>query len=108
MIGFDHDTSRAQDAVKAARRRGLAIPQDIDACHTMWQTVLNAAHMQPPARPTVDDIPATADQLAALIEQTAHDHRIALAHQAVGSDFMEPVARKYNALVRERVPGWIL
>ncbi|HEY9372186.1 hypothetical protein [Streptomyces sp.] len=108
MITFDHDTGKAQDAVKAARRRGLAVPQDIDACHAMWQTVVDAAHMQPPARPTVDDIPATAEQLAALIEQRAHDHRIALAHQQVGNDFMEPVSRRFNQLVKDRVPGWIL
>ena len=108
MITYDHDTSKAQAAVKAARRRGLAVPQDIDACHTMWQTAINAAHMKAPERPTVDDVPATAEQLAALIEERAHAHRIAAAHRAIGADFMEPIARKYNQLVKERVPSWIL
>lgn len=108
MIDFEHDTSKAQTAVKAARRRGLAVPQDIDACHAMWQTVMNAAHMQAPERPTVDDIPATADQLAADIEQRAHAHRIAAAHREIAADYQEPVARRYNQLVKERVPGWIL
>ncbi|PBD00294.1 hypothetical protein BX281_8413 [Streptomyces sp. Ag82_O1-15] len=108
MIDFDHDTGLAQDAVKAARRRRLDVPADIDAAAAMWQTVMTAAHMAVPERPTVDDIPATAEQLAAAIEERAHQHRIALAHQQVGTDFMEPVARKYNQLVKERVPGWIL
>ena len=31
MITFDHDTSKAQAAVDAARRRNLPVPQAIDA-----------------------------------------------------------------------------
>lgn len=108
MMDLPLDTSRAQTAVKAARRRKLPVPADIDACAAMWQAVQAAAHMQPPGRPTVDDIPATVEQLAAAIEERAHAHRIALAHQAVASDFQEPMARKYNALVGEQVPGWIM
>src|ERR1051325_2252359 len=98
---FDHDTGKAQAAVQAARRRGLAVPQDLDPCHTMWQIVMDAAHMQAPERPTVDDIPATAEQLAADIEQRAHAHRIAAAHRAIAADYQEPVARRYHQLVTE-------
>ncbi|MCI3930189.1 hypothetical protein [Streptomyces sp. AN091965] len=108
MITFDADTGSAQKAVKAARRRKLPVPAEIDATAAMVDVALKAAHMQPPERPTRDDVPATAQELAALIEERAHAHRIALAHQAVGTDFLEPIARKYNALVRDRVPGWIM
>ncbi|MDW6058221.1 DUF927 domain-containing protein [Streptomyces sp. FXJ1.4098] len=62
----------------------------------------------PPERPTHDDIPDTPEELAALIEAGAHAHRIALAHQQVAADFLEPLARRFNQLVREQVPGWIL
>lgn len=108
MIGFDHDTSKAQTAVKAARRRKLPVPDDIDQTAGMWQIAVDAAHMAPPERPSRDDVPATAGELRQLIEDRAHAHRIALAHQAVGTDFLEPIARKYNQLVADRVPGWIL
>ncbi|MET7731612.1 hypothetical protein ABZT02_09605 [Streptomyces sp. NPDC005402] len=108
MITFEHDTGKAQTAVRAARRRGLAVPQDIDACHAMWQVVVNAGQMRAPDRPTVDDIPTTAEQLAALIEERAHQQRIAESHRAIAGDFKEPVARRYNQLVKDRVPGWIL
>ncbi|KIF69259.1 hypothetical protein HY68_12745 [Streptomyces sp. AcH 505] len=105
---FENDTHRAEGAVKAARRRGLAVPDEIDHVASMWKVVVDASHMRPPSRPTLDDIPATPEELRELIEQRAHAHRIAKAHNAIGSDFLEPVARKYNALVRERVPGWIM
>ena len=108
MITFDHDTSKAQAAVDAARRRGLPVPQAIADTAAMWQTVMDAAHMQPPPRPTLDDVPDTAEQLAALIEEQAHQQRIAAAHRQVAGDWREPIARRYNQLVREQVDGWIL
>ncbi|MFD4551680.1 hypothetical protein [Streptomyces sp. NPDC058466] len=108
MITFDHDTGKAQAAVKAARRRGLDVPADIDQVAGMWQVAIDAAHMQAPGRPGRDDVPATAEELQELIKERAHMHRIAAAHRAVGSDFLEPVARRYNQLVRDRVPGWIM
>jgi hypothetical protein len=107
VITFDHDTSRAQAAVEAARRRKLPVPQDIDDTAAMWQVVMDASHMQPPGKPTRDDVPATADELRALIEEQAHQQRIAAAHRETAGAWREPIARKYNQLVRERVPGWI-
>lgn len=108
MITFDHDTSRAQAAVTSARRRRLPVPEDIDATAAMVDVALKAAHMQAPDRPTRDDVPATPEALAALIEERAHAHRIAASHRAIGTDFLEPIARRYNALVRDQVPGWIM
>lgn len=107
MITFDHDTGRAQKAVKSAERRGLPVPQDIYDTAAMVDIAVQAAHMQAPERPTPDDVPATPEQLAAAIKERAHQQRIAASHREVGSAFLEPIARKYNALVREQVPGWI-
>lgn len=107
MITFDHDTGKAQAAVDVARRRGLHVPQEIDDTAAMWQTVMDAAHMQAPERPTLDDVPGTADELRELIEQQAHQQRIAAAHREVAGAWREPISVKYNQLVRECVPGWI-
>lgn len=107
MITFDHDTGKAQAAVDAARRRKLPVPQEIDDTAAMWQVVTDAAHMRVPDRPGRDDVPATADELRILIEERAHAHRIAEAHRAVAGDYREPIARRYNQLVQEQVPGWI-
>ncbi|MFF7331529.1 hypothetical protein [Streptomyces sp. NPDC008150] len=107
MISFDHDTGKAQAAVTAARRRGLGVPEEIDHVAGMHQVAVDAAHMAPPERPTRDDVPATPEELQALITERAHAHRIALAHQAVGADFLEPIARRYNQLVAAQAPGWI-
>lgn len=107
MITFEFDTGKAQQAVKSAERRELPVPQEIYDTAAMVDVVLRAAHMQPPERPTIDDIPATPDELAAIIAERAHQHRIALAHQAVGTDYLEPIAGKFNRIVREQVPGWI-
>lgn len=107
MITFQHDTNRAQKAVKAAERRKLPVPPDIYDTAAMVDVAVKAAHMQPPPRPTRDDVPATAEELRQLIEERAHQFRIAAAHREVGSDFMEPIARKFNQLVRDQVPGWI-
>ncbi|MFD5790725.1 hypothetical protein ACFWH1_29415 [Streptomyces sp. NPDC127037] len=107
MITFDADTHAAQKAVKAARRRQLPVPEQIEATAAMVDVAHGAAHMQAPERPTHDDVPATAEELAALLEERAHAHRIAASHRAIGADFLEPIARKYNALVREQVPCWI-
>jgi len=104
---FPHDTAKAQKAVKAAQRRGLPVPDEIPAVAAMVDVAVKAAHMSPPERPTPDDIPTTVEALAALLEERAHQHRIALAHQAVGTDFLEPIARRFNGLVRDQVPGWI-
>ncbi|MEV5131662.1 hypothetical protein AB0K87_14440 [Streptomyces sp. NPDC053705] len=105
---FAHDTRRAEDAVKAARRRGLPIPDEIPAVADMVTVAVKAAHMQAPARPTRDDIPATPEELAAAIEERAHAQRIAASHREIGTDYLEPLARRYNQLVRDQVPGWIL
>ncbi|WP_394434770.1 hypothetical protein [Streptomyces sp. SGAir0957] len=107
MISFDHDTHAADRAVRAARRRKLPVPDEIDNVAAMVDVAVKAAHMQPPPRPTRDDVPATADELAALIEERAHAWRIAESHHKVATDFLEPIARRYNQLVREQVPGWI-
>ncbi|WNI15225.1 hypothetical protein [Actinacidiphila sp. ITFR-21] len=108
MLTFEYDTHKTMDAVTAARRRGLPVPPDIDATRALHDTVTAAAHMPRPDRPTVEDIPDTPEQLAALIAETAHAHRIAESHHQVASLYAEPIARKYNALVRAAVPGWIV
>lgn len=107
MITFDHDTSKAQAAVDVARRRNLSVPRAISDTAAMWQVVTEAGHMQAPERPTPDSIPATAEELRQQIADQAHAHRIAEAHRAVAGDYREPVARKYNALVRDQIDGWI-
>ena len=107
MITFDHDTSKAQAAVTAARRRKLHIPQDIDNVADLWRVVTDAGQMRADDRPGHDDVPATADELRAMIEDHAHRHRIAAAHREVAGVYREPIARKYNALVREQAPLWI-
>lgn len=107
MITFDADTSKAQNAVAVARRRDLGVPAEVDQVAGMWQVAVDASHMKTPERPTVDDIPATAEDLRALIADRAHAHRIALAHNQIGTDFLEPIARKFNAIVRDQVDGWI-
>ncbi|MEU5345707.1 hypothetical protein AB0H18_33570 [Streptomyces sp. NPDC020766] len=107
MITFDHDTGRAQAAVTSARRRRLPVPSDIDDTAAMVEVALRAAHMRAPERPTPADVPATPEQLAAVIEERAHQQRIAASHREIGSDFLEPIARRYNQLVREQVPLWI-
>ncbi|MFH9137463.1 hypothetical protein [Streptomyces sp. NPDC017524] len=107
MITFDHDTGRARQAVTSAERRGLPIPDEIRDTAAMVQVALDAAHMKAPGRPTVDDVPATPEELAAAIEERAHAQRIAASYQAIGSDYLEPIARRYNQLVRNQVPGWI-
>lgn len=108
MIAFPHDTHKAQQAVTAAERRRLPVPEPIHEAARMWQTVMDAAHMEPPERPTRDTLPATVAELRTAIEARAHAHRIAAAHRDVAADYMEPVARRYNQLVRDQVPGWIL
>ncbi|MEU3105584.1 hypothetical protein [Streptomyces griseoflavus] len=107
MITFDNDTGKARKAVKAAERRGLPVPEEIPATAAMVDVVVKAAHMRVPERPTLDDIPATPEELAALIEERAHAHRVAESHHKVATDFLEPIARRFNALVRAQVPGWI-
>ncbi|MEU9557360.1 hypothetical protein [Streptomyces fumanus] len=108
MSDFDHDTSRARQAVKAAQRRGLPVPDEIPAVAAMVDVAVKAAHMPGPERPTREDVPATAEELAALIEERAHAWRIAQSHHKVATDFLEPLARRFNQLVRDQVPGWIL
>ncbi|WP_069759010.1 hypothetical protein [Streptomyces sp. LUP47B] len=107
MITFNADTGKAQNAVAVARRRNLGVPAEIDQVAGMWQVAVDASHMKTPERPTVDDIPATAEELRTLIADRAHAHRVALAHNQVGTDFLEPIARRYNTLVRDHVDGWI-
>ena len=107
MITFNADTGKAQNAVAVARRRNLGVPAEVDQVAGMWQVAVDASHMKVPERPTVDDIPATAEELRTLIADRAHAHRVALAHNQVGTDFLEPIARRYNTLVRDQVDGWI-
>lgn len=106
-IDFGHDTAKAQAAVAVAERRKLPVPQAIYDTANMWQVVMDAAHARVPDRPGRDDVPATADELAALIAERARQHREAESLRYVSGDYKEPVARKYNALVRDQVPGWI-
>jgi hypothetical protein len=108
VITFGADTGRAWAAVKAAERRGLPVPEQIPATAAMVDVAQKAAHMKPPARPTRDDIPATPEELAAAIEERAHLARIAASHREVAADYLEPIARRFNQLVRDQVPGWIL
>lgn len=108
MITFEADTGRAQKAVKAAERRRLPIPAEITATAALVDVAVKAAHMQPPPRPALEDIPSTPEELAALIEERAHQQRIAAAHRAVGADYLEPLARRFNQLVRDQVTGWIM
>jgi hypothetical protein len=107
VITFDHDTSRAQAAVDTARRRNLPVPPAIDDTAAMWQVVTDAGHMRADDRPTRDDLPATAAELRAMIEDHAHRQRIADSHRAIVEHYREPIARKYNQLVRDQVDGWI-
>lgn len=106
-IDFGHDTSKAQNAVAVAERRNLPVPQAIHDTAAMWQVIMDASHMRADERPTRDDVPDSADELRALIEARAHQHRIAEAHRQVAGDWREPVSRRYNQLVREQVDGWI-
>lgn len=106
-MDFNNDTASAQVAVTAAKRRNLTVPQSIYDARTMLATVQAAGHMERPPKPTAADIPATPEELAALITERAHAHRIAEAHRQVADDFIEPIARNYNRLVRDAVPGWI-
>ncbi|WP_328893838.1 hypothetical protein [Streptomyces sp. NBC_00236] len=107
MIDFDHDTSTAQAAVTAAERRKLPVPQTIYDTAAMWDVIMDASHKRVDTKPGRDDVPETAAELAALIEERAHQHRIAEAHRAIAGDYREPVARRYNQLVRDHAPGWI-
>ncbi|QKZ22071.1 hypothetical protein [Streptomyces chartreusis] len=107
MITFDHDTSKAQAAVDVARRRNMPVSGETTDCLAMWQVVMDACHMQTAERPTRDDVPASAEELRALIEQRAHEHRIAAAHREVAGDWREPIARRFNALVAKQVDGWV-
>ncbi|MGW5210023.1 hypothetical protein ACWEQO_02075 [Streptomyces sp. NPDC004051] len=107
-IDFGHDTGKAHNAVQAAERRSLPIPQEIYDAASLWDVVMEAAHKTVPERPTVDDVPSTADELRTAIEERARAHRVAEAHRYVAMDYMEPVARRFNKLVRDQAPGWIL
>jgi hypothetical protein len=73
----------------------------------MWQVVMDAAHARVPDPPGRDDVPATAEELAALIAERARQHREAESLRYVSADYKEPVSRRYNALVRAQAPGWI-
>lgn len=106
MITFDHDTGRAQAAVKAARRRKLPVPEAIEVTYGLYD-VANQAGRITRVRPTRDDIPSTPEALAALIEEDARRLRVAESQREIARDYLEPIARKYNQLVRDQVPGWI-
>ncbi|MEU9258551.1 hypothetical protein AB0D68_08675 [Streptomyces sp. NPDC048212] len=107
MITFAHDTTRAREAVTAAERRNLPVPQTIYDTAAMWDVVTDAGHLRVDDKPSRDDIPDTADELRAMLQERAHAHRIAEAHRAIADDYREPVALRYNQLVREQVPAWI-
>lgn len=108
MIDFEYSTSAAGAAVRAAAHRGLPVPQEIRDAEAMWDVVVKAAQMHVDDRPDHTTIPGTPEELAAMIEERAHQHRIAEAHRFVSSDFRAPVALRFNALVKEQVPGWIM
>lgn len=104
---FGTDTHNAEEAVKAARRRGLPIPPEVDAAAGMYEVIVKAGHEPAPDRPTKADIPGTPEELRQLIEDQAAAKRKAESIRSVASDYAEPLARSYNALVRAQVPGWI-
>ncbi len=107
MITFEHDTGKAQAAIRAAERRKLPVPQEIRNVAAMVDIVRASAQMRPPERPTVDDVPATVAELGALLEERARARRVADSHREEGSAFLEPIGRRFNALVADEVPRWI-
>lgn len=108
MISFGHDTSPAEQAVAAAKRRKLPVPAEIANAGAMYAVVVGAGHEPRPARPTVADIPATPEQLRARIEEQATAKRHAEYIRSVASDYLEPLATAYNQTVQAAVPGWIV
>ncbi|MFI6468737.1 hypothetical protein ACIBL5_00490 [Streptomyces sp. NPDC050516] len=104
---FGNDTRLAQQAVTAAKRRGLPVSPDIEAAAAMYAVIVTAGHEPHPERPTADDIPATPEQLRQTIEDRAAAKRHADSIRAVAADFHEPLAARFNGLVKAAVPGWI-
>lgn len=107
ILDFGYDTRHAQAAVAVAQRRGLPVPDPIPTTMAMVDVVMRAAHMKPPERPTVDDLPQTTAELAALIEERARAHRVAASYREVAQDFIEPLARRLNGQVAAQVASWI-
>ncbi|MFC8234275.1 hypothetical protein [Streptomyces sp. NPDC057284] len=105
---FETDTRLAEQAVTAARRRGLPVPAAVDAAAAMYDVIIQAGHEPDEPRPTVDDIPATPEQLRQLIEDRAAAKRKAESIRTVASTYLEPLASAYNQAVKNVVPGWIV
>lgn len=105
---FGTDTRLAENAVTAARRRGLPIPAEIVAAADMYAVIVDAGHEPHPEKPTVADIPSTPEQLRARIEERAAAKRHADSMRAVATAFHEPLASAYNQAVKAAVPGWIV
>lgn len=105
---FAADTGHAGQAVTAAKRRKLPVPPEIEAAAEMWQVIVSAGHEPHPARPTAADIPATPEQLRALIEEQATAKRHAESVRTVAADYQQPLASAYNQAVKAAVPGWIV
>lgn len=101
------DTRSAQQAVKAAERRKLPVPQGVYDAAKMNAVIDAASHQASPPRPTPEDIPTTPEQLRALMVQQATSKRHAEYLRSVASDYRTPVAINYNRLVQAAVPGWI-
>jgi hypothetical protein len=106
-LDFGYDTATAQKAVRVAERRELPVPDAIYGAAGLWDAVMDAAHKRVPDRPTRDDIPDTAEDLADLIAERARLHREAESLRYVATDFKEPVSRHFNRLVRTQAAGWI-
>ncbi|WP_128817425.1 hypothetical protein [Streptomyces sp. S063] len=105
---FGTDTRDAELAVKAARRRGLPVPPEVDAAADMYEVIVNAGHEPAPERPTVTDMPSTPEELRQLIEDQAAAKRRAESIRAVASDYRQPLTTAYNQAVRSVVDGWIV
>ncbi|MFF3377178.1 hypothetical protein ACFYXF_30015 [Streptomyces sp. NPDC002680] len=105
---FGTDTRLAENAVTAAKRRGLPISPDIENAAGMYKVIVDASHDPHPPRPTVADIPATPEQLRARIEEQATAKRHAEYVRSVAADYHQPLASAYNQAVQAAVPGWIV
>ncbi|MGW3275904.1 hypothetical protein ACWDFH_31240 [Streptomyces kronopolitis] len=105
---FGTDTRLAEQAVTAARRRGLPVPEEIEQAAGMWQVIVQAGHEPHPERPAADSMPSTPEQLRQHIEEQAAARRHADSIRAVSTEYLEPLASRFNQLVKASVPGWIV
>lgn len=105
---FGTDTRLAQNAVTAAKRRRLPVSPDIENADGMYKVIVAAGHEPHPDKPTAAGIPATPEQLRALIEERATAKRHAEYIRSVAAEYHQPLASAYNQAVQAAVPGWIV